>query len=88
MFVLNASRIVDCIDSERTVGEVFRNIEGMEARADDYFMVGKLILDPARANGIDVLRPAHWTQPLIVSQKVVDVLDARDLDGVTLASVT
>jgi hypothetical protein len=87
-YILNALRCVDCIDEVRTIGEKWSEDAGRPDKIGEYRTVLTLFIDPERAGGAGLLRLQGWRSPLIVSDEVARLFDARDLVGIRLLAVT
>jgi hypothetical protein len=86
--ILNVLTCVDCIDDEHTLADKWTAEDGRPDKVGSYRTVARLVIDPQRAAGVRVLRPAKWTLALVVSRDLLVVVDSGDLVGVTLVPVT
>jgi hypothetical protein len=81
-FVLNALRIVKCIDDAHCEEVVRWGPEhGEPERIGEYRSVIGLKIDPVRIDGAELFRPWGWTVALIVSERVKQAIEEEDLVG-------
>lgn len=81
-FILNALKIIKCIDDARCEEVKFWGPEhGAPDRIGDYRNVVGLKIDVARAAGANIFRPWGWTGVLIVSERVKLALEEEDIVG-------
>lgn len=81
-FVLNALKVIKCIDDARCEEVRFWGPEhGAPDRIGDYRNVRGLKIDTAKVAGADIFRPHGWTGVLIVSERVKLALEEEDIVG-------
>jgi hypothetical protein len=81
-FILNALRLIRCIDDARCQVVEYYPADGSQPeRAGEYRYVGGLRIDPAKVQGARVLRPQGWTGSLLVSEDVKHALEREHLTG-------
>lgn len=75
-FLLNALRSVACIDERRSVFTKWEvgNPERPD-KAGQYRSVSDLHIDPSLTRDLDILRPWGWHVAIIVSERVVELVD-------------
>ncbi|MFP2895990.1 imm11 family protein [Corallococcus sp. 4LFB] len=88
-FVVNATRVVDCIDEARC-REVHHYAEDdpFPEYAGEYRWIYGLRIDPAKTGGAQVLRPKKFKTAFIVSEEVKTALEAVGNLGVSFEPVT
>jgi hypothetical protein len=86
--ILNVFDCVDCIDEDRTVGEKWPADSPRADRIGQYRTIVHLFLDPRRVSGRHIFRVQGWQVALVISDRVVEQLSRRDLDGIRLLPVT
>ncbi|OJT21540.1 hypothetical protein BO221_27400 [Archangium sp. Cb G35] len=87
-FLLNALRIIRCIDDARC--EEVRRWEPMHGnprRVGEYRNVVGLRVDPAKMEGAQVLRPWGWRGTLIVSERIKQVMEQAGITGTKFVEV-
>ncbi len=81
--ILNATRLVDCLDEERSTFTKWSEEDGREDLVGHYRMVLELRLDVARVPiGSHFFRINRWEVPLIVSGEILDVMRAIQATGI------
>ena len=89
-YILNATRLVDCIDDvaskhvERWVPE---DADAPPERAGEYRNVVGMRLDTSRVEDAKVFRPWGWTVVLVVSEDLKDALERTGATGMTFTAV-
>nr|WP_242589035.1 DUF1629 domain-containing protein [Corallococcus macrosporus] len=87
-FVVNANRVVDCIDEVRCL-EVQHHPEGsFPEYAGEYRWIDGLRIDPSKTEGAQVLRPMKFKTAFIVSEEIKAALEAVGNLGVSFERVT
>jgi hypothetical protein len=87
-FILNALRIIRCIDDDRC--EEVRRWEprhGNPKRVGEYRNVVGLKVDPAKLGDTHVLRPWGWRGTLIVSERVKRAMEQEGITGTKFVEV-
>jgi hypothetical protein len=74
LFIMNALSVVDCIDTERTIGHKWMAASGRPEKVGQYRGIVKLALDEGRAGNSKLFRLAGWRIALIADQVVVERL--------------
>jgi hypothetical protein len=86
--ILNALSCLSVIDERRTIGEKWVENDGRPDKTGSYRTIRELYIDPEKvADGVAVFRLSGWRSPLIVSERVVNILGDQDLNGLVLAPV-
>jgi hypothetical protein len=81
-WILNALRIIRCIDDARCEEVRFwEPRHGVPSRVGEYRNVAGLKIDPARTEGADIFRPWGWTGALIVSERIKLELERAGITG-------
>ena len=87
-FILNALRIIRCIDDARCEEvEYWRPEDGQPERVGEYQSVTGLRIDPTKAEGARVFRPWGWVLALLVSEDVKDALEREHITGTRFTEV-
>jgi hypothetical protein len=87
-FILNALRIIRCIDDARCEEVLYWSPEdGEPEKVGKYRNVRGMKVDPAKAGGVDVLRAWGWVVPLIVSERVKRALEQEGVTGTDFTEV-
>jgi hypothetical protein len=87
-FILNALRIIRCIDDTRC--EAVRHWKpehGEPEKVGQYRSVAGLRIDPTKAEGARVFRPWGWVLALLVSEDVKDALEREHITGTRFTEV-
>ena len=87
-FILNALRILRCIDDARCE-EVrhWKPEHGEPEKVGQYRSVAGLRIDPTKAEGARVFRPWGWSIALLVSEDVKDALEREHITGTRFTEV-
>ncbi|OJT16812.1 hypothetical protein BO221_47775 [Archangium sp. Cb G35] len=87
-FILNALRVIRCIDEARC-REVrhFKPEDGQPERVGEYRVVSGLRIDPTKVGDAHVFRPWGWTMVLIVSEDVKQAMEHEGLTGPVFTEV-
>ena len=87
-FILNALRIIRCIDDARCE-EVrhWKPEHGEPEKVGQYRSVAGLRIDPTKAEGARVFRPWGWVLALLVSEDVKDALEREHITGTRFTEV-
>jgi hypothetical protein len=78
-FVLNATRLVDCIDESRCRTERWKPEDGAPDRVGEYRLVEGMRIDPSKVSGARIFRTWGWPV-LVVSE---DLKEAMEQEGIT-----
>ena len=87
-FILNALRIIRCIDEARC--EAVRHWKpehGEPEKVGQYRSVAGLRIDPTKVEGARVFRPWGWSIALLVSEDVKDALEREHITGTRFTEV-
>lgn len=81
-FILNALRIIRCIDEARCE-EVrhWKPEHGEPEKVGEYRFVRGMRIDPAKAKAARIFRPWGWTLSLVVSEDVKEAMEHEGLTG-------
>jgi hypothetical protein len=87
-FILNALRVIRCIDDARC-DEVFYwgPEDGEPDRIGEYQNVRGLKVDPEKIGGAHIFRPWGWKVVLIVSEHVKQAMEAEGITGAKFLEV-
>ncbi len=83
-FVLNVTRLVDCIDESRCRTERWKPEDGAPERVGEYRLVEGLRIDPDKVGDARLFRTWGWPV-LVVSE---DIKEAMEREGITGARFT
>jgi hypothetical protein len=86
--IINVVTCIDCIDSDRSKIDWYE--EGNDIRPDlagTPKLITNLLIDPIRANGNHILRPAGWEIAIIVSDVIKQVFEEANVTGVLFKEV-
>ena len=87
-FILNALRILRCIDDARCAEvKYFTPEDGQPEKIGEYKYVRGMRIDPAKTEGARVLRPWGWTLSLILSEDLKQALEAEGITGTRFVEV-
>jgi hypothetical protein len=87
-FILNALRIIRCIDDARCEEvEYWRPEDGQPERVGEYQSVAGLRIDPTKVEGARIFRPWGWTLALLVSEDVKEALEREGITGTRFTEV-
>ena len=86
--VLNITRLVHCVDEERSDFLKWKEEDKRPDLLGHYRMIRRLRLDPARIpQSLHVFRISFWELPIIVSQTLVDLILPLEPSGIKLSLV-
>ncbi|WP_369946350.1 imm11 family protein [Vitiosangium sp. GDMCC 1.1324] len=81
-FVLNALRIIRCIDDARSEEvQYFKPEDGQPEKVGEYRFVRGMRIDPTKTEGARVFRPWGWTLSLLLSEDVKEAMEREGLTG-------
>ncbi|HYO58313.1 imm11 family protein [Archangium sp.] len=87
-FILNALKIIRCIDDARCDEVLYWTPEdGEPDRVGEYQNVRGLKVDPTKVGNADIFRPWGWTVVLIVSERVKRALEEKGVTGTRFTEV-
>jgi hypothetical protein len=87
-FILNALRILRCIDDARCEEvEYWRPEDGQPEKVGQYQFVAGLRIDPTKVEGARIFRPWGWRVALLVSEDVKEALEREGLTGMRFTEV-
>ncbi len=88
--ILNVVTVIDCIDRDRTIGDLWTEEDcdpeedGDAEEIGGYRMVFELRLDPGRVGGARIFRPAGWLGVVAVTEDVKLALEDAKVTGLSL----
>jgi hypothetical protein len=87
-FILNALRVIRCIDEARCA-EVrhWEPEHGEPDKVGQYRYVRGLRIDPTKVEGARIFRPWGWTLTLIISEDLKEALEREGLTGTRFVEV-
>jgi hypothetical protein len=85
-FVLNATRLVDCIDESRCRTERWKPEDGAPERVGEYRLVEDMRIDPGRVGGARIFRTWGWPV-LIVSEELKQAMEQEGITGTRFTEV-
>nr|WP_233262335.1 DUF1629 domain-containing protein [Vitiosangium sp. GDMCC 1.1324] len=81
-FILNALRIIRCIDEARSRDvRHWKPEDGQPEKVGEYKVVSGMRIDPTKVGDARIFRPWGWTVALIVSEDVKDAMESEGLTG-------
>ncbi|MCY1073626.1 imm11 family protein [Archangium lansingense] len=87
-FILNALRVIRCIDDARCDEVSYWGPEdGEPDRVGEYQNVRGLKVDPAKIGDADIFRPWGWLVVLIVSEHVKQAMETEGITGMKFLEV-
>ncbi|KFA90810.1 imm11 family protein [Archangium violaceum] len=87
-FILNALRILRCIDDARCAEvRYFKPEDGQPEKVGEYKSVRGMRIDPAKTEGARVFRPWGWPEALLVSEDLKQALEREGVTGTRFTQV-
>lgn len=87
-FILNALRIIRCIDDARSEEVLYWKPEDNRPdKAGQYRNVVGMRIDPSQVEGAHIFRPWGWRVALIVSEVIKDAMEAEGITGTKFTEV-
>jgi len=87
-FLLNALRIIRCIDDARSEEVLYwRPEDNRPDKLGEYRNVRGLRVDPSKVGGASIFRPWGWTVVLIVSERIKQTLESEGVTGTRFTEV-
>ena len=87
-FILNALRIIPCIDEAQSEEvEHWRAEDGQPEKIGEYRSIGSMRIDPAKAGDAQIFRPWGWRISLIVSELIRQAMEAERVSGARFVEV-
>jgi len=87
-FILNALRIIRCIDDARsTEVQYWKPEDGQPEKVGEYRSVVGMRIDPARVGDARIFRPRGWDVALIVSEDLKRAIEAAGFSGARFVEV-
>lgn len=81
-FILNALRTIRCIDDTRSRDvQYFTAEDGQPERVGQYRVVSGMKIDPTQVGDAHIFRPWGWNVALIVSEALMDAMEAVGITG-------
>ena len=87
MFVVNVTKLIDCVDEEKSEFSRWREGDGLPHKIGQYKSIFVLIIDKSVVRGNDIFRVKGWEVALIVSEKIVSRLTSIGVKGVNFIEV-
>nr|WP_244982165.1 DUF1629 domain-containing protein [Corallococcus exercitus] len=87
-FVVNATRMIDCIDEARCREVHHRPQDSFPEYEGEYRWIYGLRIDPSKVGGAHVLRPRKFKTAFIVSEEIKSALEEVGNLGVSFERVT
>jgi hypothetical protein len=87
-FILNATRVVKCIDDARS-GQVnyWKPEDGQPAKVGTYRAVHRLRIDPTKVGDARIFRTWGWVVTLVVSGDIKEALEREHVSGTRFVEV-
>jgi len=87
-FILNALRILRCIDDARCKRvEYWKPEDNRPDKLGEYKVVSGLRVDPAKVGDARIFRPWGWRVALILSEDLKEALAAENITGTRFVEV-
>lgn len=86
--ILNVVATVDCIDGERTIGDVWPQAGPRPEKAGQWRMIVELRLDPGRVTSHHIFRVRGWEIAVVVSARLRDELERIRATGLVYDKVS
>lgn len=88
--ILNVIALVDCIDETATVGQRYQPGDNIPPGSEvgGWRAVSKLVLEPAKTEGVSIFRPYGWPPPIIVSEEMKGALEGAGLKGLRFIPIS
>ncbi|WP_343213376.1 imm11 family protein [Archangium violaceum] len=87
-FILNALRIIRCIDDARCAEvRYWKPEDNRPDKLGEYRVVSRLRIDPAKVGDARVFRPWGWRVALIISEDLKQAMEAEGLTGTRFVEV-
>lgn len=87
-FILNALRILRCIEDARCAEvQYFKPEDGQPEKVGEYRYVRGMRIDPSKAEGAHLFRPWGWPEALIVSGDLKQALEREHITGTRFTEV-
>jgi hypothetical protein len=87
-FIANVLRVIPCIDDARCERvEYWKPEDGALDRVGDYRLVRGMRIDPDKACDADIFRPKGWSSVLVVSERLKQALEDRQVGGIRFTEV-
>lgn len=86
--ILNALDAVSCISEQKSEFLKWTSEYGVPDKVGKFRMITKLFIDPDKANGHKLFRIREWKAALIIDEEIKDLLERRNITGITFQSVS
>ena len=86
--ILNVTRVVDCIDDERSHIRLTHGIKKPGKPWRKYISIPKLVIDRKRAGDAKMFRLLHWEVAIVVDEKIKALFEEHNVSGATFVAVT
>ncbi|QSQ27993.1 hypothetical protein JY651_05500 [Pyxidicoccus parkwayensis] len=81
-FILNTLRTIRCIDDARSAEvQYFTPEDNQPERVGEYRVVSGMRIDPTKVGDAQIFRPWGWNVALIVSEDLMDAMEAVGITG-------
>lgn len=88
-FILNALRIIRCIDDARCEEvRYWRPEDGDPDRVGQYRVVAGMRIDPSKVGDSHIFRPWGWSVALLVSERVRQAMEEEGITGTKFVEVS
>jgi hypothetical protein len=87
-FILNALRIIRCIDDARCIEvQYWRPEDEQPEKVGEYRSVAGLRIDPSKVGDVPIFRTWGWRIALIISEDIKQAIESEGLSGTRLVEV-
>ncbi len=88
-FILNALRIICCVDDAHCEEvRYWRQEDGDPDRVGQYRVVAGMRIDPGKVGDSHILRPWGWTVALLVSERLKQAMEEEGITGTKFVEVS
>ncbi|HZI04859.1 MAG TPA: DUF1629 domain-containing protein [Archangium sp.] len=87
-FILNALRVIRCIDDVRCEEvRYWKPEDGQPEKVGEYRVVAGMRIDPTKVGEVRIFRPWGWPVALIISEDLKQALEAEGITGTRFVEV-
>jgi hypothetical protein len=87
-FILNALRVIRCIDEARCEEvQHWTPEDGQPEKVGEYRYIAGVRIDPTKVDGARIFRPWGWSLALIISEDLKEALEREGLTGTRFVEV-
>ncbi|WPB76492.1 hypothetical protein KYC5002_46845 [Archangium violaceum] len=87
-FILNALRIIRCIDDARSEEvRYWKPEDGQPDKVGEYRVVAGMRIDPSKVGDARVFRPWGWPVALLISEDLKQAMEAEGITGTRFVEV-